>query len=311
MTIAFSPRKPLPSLSSLQAFDLVSQVGGIRKAARLLNVDHTVVSRRLLALENYLEISLFDRRPDGLVLTQAGAEYHAAIAKALRAIETATSEILSEKEPRDLQIWAVPGFAAQWLSARFAEFERTAPGFLVELRPTDRVADLARHEADADIRYYGDSWGTGPDGPGKKSVELARPPLIAVASPQFLDKTGPVRTLEDLCAAPLLHEEDRQQWSAWLKSNGVAAGAPSGGVILWHAHLAIAGAKQGRGVALTNSYLVGKDLIEGRLVELQIDNAVNAPVGRYCFVCREDRWNDPALRLLRQFLLKCAQAGGD
>ena len=41
-------------------------------AARRLRVDHTTVSRRIAELEKDLSIKLFDRKPDGFVLTEQG-----------------------------------------------------------------------------------------------------------------------------------------------------------------------------------------------------------------------------------------------
>ena len=41
-------------------------------AARRLKVDHTTVSRRITELEKSLSVKLFDRKPDGFVLTEHG-----------------------------------------------------------------------------------------------------------------------------------------------------------------------------------------------------------------------------------------------
>lgn len=294
----------LPSLKSLQTFDLVGQIGGIRKAARALQIDHTAASRRLVALETFLQVQLLTRTATGLTLTEAGARYHIAISTALRLLEDATQCVALPSGLRDLHVWAVPGLAAQWLSGQLAEFDRQSPGFTIELRPTDRVADLARYEADADIRFYGDGWGHTAVGSGLKGIELARPDLIAVASPLLISDLGPLDTIAALRAAPLLHEENREQWSAWLRANGLEAGAPDGGLIMWHAHLAIAAAREGRGVALANTFLLASDLDEQSLVRLDIPGCQNVAVGGYWFLCREDRWSDPSIQALRRFIRK-------
>jgi len=55
-----------------------------------------------------------------------------------------------------------------------------------------------------------------------------------------------------------------------LKKNGVEMPNSISGQVLWHAHLAIAAAKKGRGVTLASSYLVENDLRDGSLVEIFI-----------------------------------------
>jgi DNA-binding transcriptional LysR family regulator len=71
---------------------------------------------------------------------------------------------------------------------------------------------------------------------------------------------------------------------------------------LWHAHLAIAAARAGRGVALASTYLVGKDLEKGTLVELALPDSRPVVLGAYAFVTREDRWSFPVVTRLRRFL---------
>ena len=113
---------------------------------------------------------------------------------------------------------------------------------------------------------------------------------------------------EDLLTAPLLHEEHHEQWRAWLAENGVAIeGRALPGPLLWHAHLAIAAARQGRGLALANRYLVGRDLANGSLVELVVPGTRNVQIGSYWFVARADRWSSPAISRLRTFLRQRAR----
>lgn len=302
----------MPPFAALRAFDMVGQVGGIRRAAALLAIDHTVVSRHLRTLEDWLGVALFDREGGRLVLTASGRGYHARISAALLELRAATQDLRDQGRARDLRVWCVPGLAAQWLSEQLADFERSDPGFGVELRPTDNPADLTRFEADVDIRYYGDDWPPAPGGPGLKDLELARPPLLVVASPAVAELwAGRVQAAADLLAAPLLHEEHREQWRAWLRAGGVDVPvAALDGPLLWHAHLAITAARQGRGLALANRYLVGRDLARGDLVELRVPGAPAVAIGSYRFVARADRWTQGPIATFRAFLRERARAGG-
>jgi DNA-binding transcriptional LysR family regulator len=100
----------------------------------------------------------------------------------------------------------------------------------------------------------------------------------------------------------LLHEEHHLQWEAWFAANGLCVSGSLGGQLHWHAHLAIAAARQGRGLALANRYLLAEDLAAGSLVEVKVPGCRPARIGSYCLVAREDRWQEPAIARLRHFL---------
>lgn len=298
-----------PPLALLRAFVAVGRVGGIRKAARVLGVDHTVVSRHLRNLEEMLATPLFLRSRGGLVLTEAGANYHRRVAAALAEIVAATGE-LTGKGQDIIRLWAVPGFAIQWLSPRIAEFERAHPDVTVELRPTDSRADLASLEADIDIRFYGDDWPPEPAAAGLRQVELARPRLMIVASPPVAARMAGC-TAADLVTAPLIHEEHQEQWRAWLSRNGIEVPARLPGALMWHAHHALAAAREGRGIALASRYLVEKDLDRRELVELDVSGTSPVEVGAYVLVGRPDRWALPSIQALRRFLIARARDMAD
>jgi len=298
----------LPPFAALRAFEAVGRLGGVRRAAQDLGIDHTVVSRHLRTLEHWLGLPLIERGGGALRLTAAGSAYHARIASALHELGEATREAMASPPTRPLQVWAVPGFAAQWLADRLTAYETLPGGATVELRPTDRCADLARFEADADIRYYGDDWAPQPGGAGLMVAELARPPLMIVASPALaatLRLSGPA----DLMMAPLLHEEHHEQWRAWLARNGVSAG-PLQGPLLWHAHLALAAARAGRGLALANRFLVAQDLAAGTLVRVAVPGTREVAVGAYAFVARAERWTSAPIAQLRKYLQQSAADQG-
>src|SRR5205823_12591851 len=50
----------------------LARQGRLMPAARRLKVDHTTVSRRISELEKDLAIKIFDRKPNGFVLTEDG-----------------------------------------------------------------------------------------------------------------------------------------------------------------------------------------------------------------------------------------------
>ena len=88
-----SNRKAIPPFAALRAFEAVGRVGGVRKAAAELRVDHAVVSRHLRFLEGWLGTTLFDRAGPTLQLTLSGEEYHRKVSAAINDIARATRDM--------------------------------------------------------------------------------------------------------------------------------------------------------------------------------------------------------------------------
>ncbi|MCR5876452.1 LysR substrate-binding domain-containing protein [Phenylobacterium sp. J426] len=297
-------RRLLPPFAALRAFEAVGQLGGIRRAAQELGVDHAAVSRHLRALEEWAGVKLIDRDRGGQ-LTQEGAKYLARISAALEEISRATLDLTHRGDESRLVIWSVPGFAYRWLIRRLPEFNAVHPGFDLEVRPTDHAPDFGRHEADADIRYVRDM--APPHDPDVQSVEIARPSVFPAASPSVAARLGADAPVSALLGETLLHEDDDSEWRAWLAARQVQAPERLGGPRLWHAHLTLDAARRGQGVALTNALLVGDELASGELVQLKLQpDQPEIRFGAYALRVRKDRWRDPAILKFRRWLERAA-----
>lgn len=297
------PRRVIPPFAALRAFEAVGQLGGIRRAAEGLSVDHAAVSRHVQALEVWAGVRLIDRGRAGR-MTLEGAKFHARISSALDEISQASADLTRRGDDPRLLVWCVPGFAYRWLNARLREFAAANPDIDIEVRPTDHSPDLARHEADADIRYIRDF---APLEVGDiQAVEIARPKVAAVASPGLAADLMGSGGIAALLSAPLLHEDDDAEWRAWLTAHGVEAPARLAGPRLWHAHLILDAAVRGQGVALTNSMLVGDHLETGQLVEIDLEPRVDIRFGAYAFRARRDRWRNPGIVRFRRWLERTA-----
>jgi DNA-binding transcriptional LysR family regulator len=205
-----------------------------------------------------------------------------------------------------LNIWCVPGFASQWLMARLGIFQAKHPGLDIEVRPTDKAPNFARHDADVDLRYLAANKSQDLEA-CVRSVEIARPAIFPVANPAFVAcfrKEG--LEAEDLLHTPLLHlhEDSDDEWRDWFVANNIDPGPHIPGPRLWHAHLTLDAARRGEGVALANSFLLGDDIATGRLAPLQIGKPVM--LGSYMLFARKDRWDTPVIARFRRWLQKLA-----
>ncbi|HWU01148.1 MAG TPA: LysR substrate-binding domain-containing protein [Novosphingobium sp.] len=299
---------PQPPFAALRAFAAIGRHGGIRRAAEALGISHAIVSRHLSGLEDMLGVMLLNRHTGEL--TPTGQSYHARIGAALAEIEMATMAVMAQRRP-GLTIWCSAGFALHWLTRRLPAFSRGRGRPVVDLRSTDAEPSFERDEADGDIRYSYDH-APQPLAHGVRAEELARPQVFPVAAPELLARwPRPVMTLADLLAMPLIEEGSPAEWAAWLSAQEHGGAALPPAVARYgQAHLTLAAARAGQGVALSNHFLAAEDLAGGRLVPVVPQRQALQPVtlGAYVFRCPRARWSDPLLARFRAWLAEAVSA---
>ena len=276
----------------------------MRRAAAILGVDHTVVSRHIQALEKWIGIVLVERAEGATRLTEQGRRYHERVSPAIAELIAASVDARRQGEVDRIRIWCVPGFGFQWLAQQLADFRSKFPKCQVDFHPTDDSPNFALDDADVDIRFLID--GTEPPGlKHVKSFEFARPPVIVVASPRVAATLSKVTSPADLLTAPLIHEADDVQWQAWFHRHGVQTPSRLPGIRVWHAHVALEAARNGEGVAHANSFLIRDELLSGRLALLGPKTTPGFPVvlGGYRLSARESQWNLGSVRRFRHWLL--------
>lgn len=295
----------IPPFAALRAFEAVGRLGGFRKAATMIGISHSLVSRHVATLEDQLGVTLYNRVDR--VLTPAGQIYHSRISTALQIIEQATSELRNQQG--QLVITCAPGLALHWLAARLHAFRSNCPDVTVELRSRDTPPDLNAGEADGDIRYI---TGAVHEDAARVVIELARPVVLPVASPGFLSTLrAPIRNAATLLTLPLIEEESMREWRDWFASQGIDDVVHGGKARYGHAQLALAAARAGQGIALANHYLIDEDLATGRLVRIQPTEQSFKPVSLGAYVMSTDRRRsqDRPLRLFGRWI--SAEFAGD
>ena len=303
--------KLYPPLAALRAFEAVGRLGGIRRAAKELEIDHAVVSRHIRSLESWMGLPLLTRSGGSYQLTEPGETYHGEIATALAVIAAATGRMVEVQEDQKLSIWCIPGFASLWLSDRLGDFIRTHPEISVDLRPSDHSPDFRAREIDCDIRYLR-HWEESGISRVAHRHEFARPHVFPVCSPGLLAALPPINDAASLLACPLLHEDSDAEWTGWFEAQDVALDGRLPGTRLWHAHLTLGAARQGRGIALANPMLLGNDLADGTLVAVhpRIGKFATVAFGGYTLFARDDRWNARPVLAFRRWLARTVAADG-
>ncbi|MEM8812865.1 MAG: LysR family transcriptional regulator, partial [Pseudomonadota bacterium] len=138
----------------IKTFAAIAETGSIRRAGKALSVHHSTVSRRIERLETSLATRLFDRRPEGFELTEAGEEllsvagrFTAELSDTGRRINGRDEQLSGKVRLTMAEPLAVHGFAP-----RLAEFADRYPDLQLEINVTFDFLDLARGAADVAIR---------------------------------------------------------------------------------------------------------------------------------------------------------------
>jgi DNA-binding transcriptional LysR family regulator len=295
-------RSVLPPFSGVRAFEAIGSLGGIRRAATALSVDHAAVSRHLRTLEQWTGTTLVDRtNGSGGKLTPQGETYHQRITSALSELARATGDLINHTDDRSLRLWCVPGLASEWLSGRIGGFSSYNKDIDLELQPSDVQPDFDAHQADVYLSYRIDTAAEEPD-PKLRTLELVRPPVLALASPDFVRNAPPFNEPADLLGSLLLHESTSDQWRRWFAHHGIDAGDRIAGPRFWQGHLTLAASRRGQGVALSNALLAHDDLQRGTLVSLGAWPPVH--LGTYILTARRDHWRNGAVISFRRWLEK-------
>lgn len=304
-------REVLPPIAVLRAFDAVSRLGGIRRAATALGLDHAAISRHIQSLEDSTGAALIDRSRYGAMPTMKGEQYHREITVALAIIARATRSLRSSVEEKVLHIRCETGFAVQWLLRRIQSFEDVNLDIRVEVHLSDIGQDLSSPAPDIDIRYTA-TFESPPEIPTMmRQVVLSSPPVIPVTSPAYLACSPKISTPDDLLALSLIHEDSDASWRAWFDAKGVRpikGGLP--GTRLWDANLTVDAARRGRGVVLTNYFLAGEGLASGALVEVGKDlpGFHRQSLGDYILLTHKGKWALPSVSRFRRWLVSTIEA---
>ncbi len=254
-----SPRRFLPSISHLAAFEAVARTGSVTAAARELDLTQSAVSRQIKALEEQLGVELFLRERQTVRLTLAGDAYAREIREALRRISSASLNLRANPHGGTLNLAILPTFGTRWLAPRLGRFLAVNPGVTINLVTRLSSFDFRLDSIDAAIHFGHPHW------PGAELAFLMSERTLPACSPVFL-KRNSISRPEDLLTAPLLHLTTRPDaWERWFADNGVAFENVHGMLFDQFATAAQA-AIAGLGIALLPTFLMQEELKRGDLV---------------------------------------------
>lgn len=274
----------LPSLNALRCFEVVAAQTSVKKAAKILNVSESAVSRQVRILEEQLGLTLFVRTHSGLDITEEGRRLATHVKEAFDHISRAIDPLQTDQDVVTLRV--IPTFALRWLFPRLRSFHEQYPMIQVVVRT--RLDDMTTDEADADL---GIRYGLG-NFSHEDATELYAERIVPVCAPGHLDAHDPEQALTE---ATLLHPlPDHQDWITWSEKTGIELQTRRG-LDFDALDMALSAAEAGLGVAIADVVLAHQAIQDGRVM-VPLRRAVSTGVS-YFLVRR------PELRRRRQVKL--------
>jgi DNA-binding transcriptional LysR family regulator len=172
--------------NDLRYFLAVHRGGTLTGAAVLLQINATTVGRRLTTLEEQVRTRLFDRTPEGYVLTRAGRDL---LPRAERMeIEALGMEReisgADQRAAGTVRVNVTEMLCTRFLMPRLPEFTARYPAITLDLNCTSRSVNLGRREADIALRL------ARPHEDGVVTRKLATIDLALYASQAYLRERG-------------------------------------------------------------------------------------------------------------------------
>lgn len=258
-------------IEAIEAFVQVVDAGGISAAATRLRVAKSVVSRRLADLEAHLGTRLLHRTTRRMTLTDAGQAFldrARGLLADLAEAEEAAAQAHTQLRGR-LRLAAPLSFGVAHLTPALTAFMLAYPGIRLETSFSDRQVDIMAEGVDLAIRI---------GRPADSSLvgrRLAPIRQIVCASPAYWDRYGRPGTAADLAGHTALRYARVPDIAIWRyrDPDGHSGRVPvpirllaDNGDLLREAALA------GLGVIVEPTFIVYRDIVEGRLEPVLTDH---------------------------------------
>ncbi|MBW4709716.1 LysR family transcriptional regulator [Roseobacter sp. YSTF-M11] len=235
-----------------RAFLVTAEEGSLSAAARALGLTQPTLSRQVAGLEEALGVTLFERTPRALLLTQAGVElldhFRSMGHAATRISIAATGQ--SQTITGHVAIAATNLMATHFLPPILYALQAKAPELQIEIITSNRLSDLKRREADIAIRHGRPT----DENLFAKRLRNATAHLCAASS--YLDKVGRPARAEDLSDMHFVGAEYPEQLLGPLASRGVNLTKANFNYVTASGTLSLALVRQGLGIGILPAEIV-------------------------------------------------------
>jgi DNA-binding transcriptional LysR family regulator len=256
--------------TEFQVFVRVAEERSITRAADALNLSVSGVSRHLMNLEARLGARLVQRSTRQLSLTSEGEHLYADARDLLTTWEEAEASVTAHSHAPTgrLRVGASLSFSLLHLMPVVEQFRQLFPALSIEIVASNRYYDIIENGLDLAIRtrrVEADSSIT--------IRRLAETRRLLAASPQYLQQRGTPRHPQELTGHDLILYTLADNWNEFnfRKGNETVVVKVDGAIVTNDGQLICEAARGGLGILAQPTYIIQKDLEEGRLVRVLDD----------------------------------------
>jgi DNA-binding transcriptional LysR family regulator len=248
----------------MRAFTRVVAAGGFAAAAREMGVTRSAVNKLVINLENELGVQLLHRSTRQVSPTETGLAFYQRCVAILADLEEAEQSVVQlHAEPRGkLRVNAPMSFGTLHLAPAIANFLIRYPEVQVQLTLSDRFIDPIEEGFDITVRI------AQPQQTASLVVhELAPVQRVLCASPAYLKQHGIPTQPTDLRHHSCLHYghfTTENQWTL-MGAEGEQTVVVQGVLCSNNGEVLRDAAQGGLGIALLPTFIIQKDLYQGRL----------------------------------------------
>jgi|TARA_B110000046_G_scaffold182202_1_gene215739 LysR family glycine cleavage system transcriptional activator len=250
-------KSKLPPLAWFRAFESAARHLNMTVAAQELGLTQPAVSQQIQLLEHRFNMTLFERRPRGLALTDSGRRLLPQVSESIDGLTRLIAEFDTQQETNRLNIAASASFARGYITPILPGFLELHPSLRVRIKTTLWHDDYLNSDADLEIRFGSSNLA------GKGAFELCHDRVVAVCAPDFFAQPPNWATI---CAAPRIQTVViTETWERWAAALNLSQ--PQGELHLVDAHgLGIDFALSGTGVVLTSLLIAAPYLLSQELI---------------------------------------------
>jgi DNA-binding transcriptional LysR family regulator len=200
-------------LRLIDCFVQAARLESFSGAAKALGISPGAVSQNIRALEDRLQVRLFNRTTRQVKLTVEGSRFLQRCGPAVEALTHAADDLTSERDSfrGTLRIATTTAFGRSHIIPIAGLFQRMHPDLIIEMQFADSYTDLVGEEFDLAIRG-----GILPDSSYVSRLLLPITPIVC-ASPDYVERHGLPRSVSELSQHRLIamRSNPSQQLFAW------------------------------------------------------------------------------------------------
>jgi len=298
-----SEMRRLPPLTAIEAFVQVARLGSVKAAAEELALSAPALSRRIQALERFVNRPLFDRRHQAMTLNNDGERLISQFAPALDALSDAVESLTSATDVQRLRLGVLPLFATQRLFPKLADLRARHPELHLDIDTAGHGTTRLGEGLDAAIVLVRDV------DPSLFARRLDQNTIYVIGARSLVEREVPITHPDQLAElTALVHRDIPDTFATWRHAAGFDELEPLAIDYFDSGALMLEAVAQGLGVAFMHANHFN-DAHDNRLVRL-FDIDVESPYS-YWFVCRPRALQLRPVRQFYDWLIDALQIASD